>query len=147
MASISLPASTSLVPGLLAAGVLYAVYRAAAPFIAIRRHLKEARTVGLPVQILPVPQGLFSFFAFQVATKLRLVRPGSWLHRILNAGRPDGHSAHKDLGKYGSVTTRVTLLTVYSRRLFSDCQSVWRRSCGGRRIRSIICVITPGAIP
>jgi hypothetical protein len=90
--------STSLVPGLVAVGIFYTIYRAAEPFLAIRRHLKEARAVGLPVKILPVPQGLFSFFAFQLATKLRLVQPGSWLHRVLNAGRPEGHDAHKGLG-------------------------------------------------
>jgi hypothetical protein len=88
----------SLIPGLVVAGVLYGLYRAAAPFLAIRKHLSEARAVGLPVKILPVPQGLFSFFAFQLADKLGLVRDGSWLHGVLNAGRPDGHAAHKDLG-------------------------------------------------
>jgi hypothetical protein len=88
----------SFIPGLVAVVLFYSIYRAAAPFLAIRRHLKQARAVGLPVKILPVPQGLFSFFAFQIVTKLRLVSPGSWLHRLLNAGRPEGHAAHKDLG-------------------------------------------------
>jgi hypothetical protein len=88
----------SLVPGLFSAGALYAIYKAVAPFIAMHQHLKQARAVGLPVKVLPVPQGQFSFFAFQVASKLHLARPGSWLYGVLNAGRPEGHEAHENLG-------------------------------------------------
>jgi hypothetical protein len=134
--------TASLVPGLIAAGLLYGVYQGAAPFLAIRRHLKEARAVGLPVQIQPVPQGLFSFFAFQVATKLHLVRPGSWLHRILNAGRPDGHSAHKDLGKMrlNMIWAPLMNLLIY-RRLLPHCEPARRRARGSRPVRCIPCLL------
>lgn len=91
--------TTQLVLAGLTATAAYALLRALQPFLALYRHLLAARAIPhLPTKVLPVPQGLFAFFAFQLLRKLRLVRPGSALEKVFNVGRPDGFGMHDQLG-------------------------------------------------
>ncbi|EJD47655.1 cytochrome P450 [Auricularia subglabra TFB-10046 SS5] len=79
--------------------VAYVLTNAARPFVSLYLHYRTAKRIGLPVKVLPVPQGLFSFFAYQLARRLPKSLPGvSKLHAILNMGRPDGYGLHKELG-------------------------------------------------
>ncbi|KAH7100235.1 cytochrome P450 [Auriculariales sp. MPI-PUGE-AT-0066] len=88
----------------------YLLAQSLRPFLSLYLHTRRAQRIGLPVKVLPVPQGAFSFFAFQLARRLpdtiripfsslSLEIPGvRRLHAILNMGRPDGYGLHAELG-------------------------------------------------
>ncbi|KZW02405.1 cytochrome P450 [Exidia glandulosa HHB12029] len=77
----------------------YALVTLCRPFVSLWLHYRTAKRIGLPLKVLPVPQGLFSFFAFQLARRLPKSLPGvTRLHAILNMGRPDGYGLHQELG-------------------------------------------------
>lgn len=91
---MALPVAAVAALTLLAAFVLYAGQQAIRPILALYFNYRKAQRIGLPIKVLPVPQGLFSFFAFQLLHKLPLPK----LHALLNVGRPDGYGVHKELG-------------------------------------------------
>ncbi|KAJ6514896.1 cytochrome P450 [Mycena vitilis] len=85
----------------LAAGaclVFYALLQAFSPLVAIYKHHRAAQAVGLPVKILPVPPGVFPFFAFQIIKRLGLATPGGAVEKMFNVGRADGFGMHGELG-------------------------------------------------
>jgi hypothetical protein len=90
--------SNMVVLPILALVFAYAAIQFLRPFISLYAHYQRAKQIGLPIKLLPVPPGLFSFFAFQILRRLRLMQPGTWLHKIFNMGRPDGYTIHKEMG-------------------------------------------------
>ncbi|KAJ7484042.1 cytochrome P450 [Mycena galericulata] len=92
------PMATLAVYALLLVCALYALVQFLRPFVALYGHLRRARAIGLPIKLIPFPPGLFSFFAFQILRKLRLLRPGTKLHKLLTLGRPDSYALHAEMG-------------------------------------------------
>ncbi|KAJ7458769.1 cytochrome P450 [Mycena galericulata] len=90
--------ATLAVYALLLVCALYALVQFLRPFVALYGHLRRARAIGLPIKLIPFPPGLFSFFAFQILRKLRLLRPGTNLHKLLTMGRPDSYALHAEMG-------------------------------------------------
>ncbi|KAF7326953.1 Cytochrome P450 [Mycena venus] len=88
----------SFIYGIILTSIVYGLVQVCRPGIALYRHLHAARRTGLPFKVIPFPPGLFSFFVFQVLKKLRLLKPGTKLHKLLNMGRPDGYELHEEMG-------------------------------------------------
>jgi hypothetical protein len=77
---------------------LYMAVKFLRPWASLYRNLRRARTIGLPMKVVPFPPGPFSFFAFQIFRGLSLLSPGTMLHQSLNMGRPDGYGHHQEMG-------------------------------------------------
>ncbi|KZO99635.1 cytochrome P450 [Calocera viscosa TUFC12733] len=95
---MDLPLPLPSLPILLLLIALYTLYTLSRPFLLLLTHYRHASRIGLPIKLLPVPPGLFSFFAYQLLLRARLARPGSPLHKILNVGRPEGYAMHEEMG-------------------------------------------------